>query len=294
MRAWLINASGRAGAFWELTKPGITRLVLITTAAGYYLASLASVDLWLLLQTLVGTGLAAAGTNALNQFWEREADGRMRRTAGRPLPSGRLSPRSALAFAAGISVAGIGYLWASVGFLPAAVVWVSLTSYIFLYTPLKRRTEWATLVGAVPGALPILAGWTAAGGQLNPAAWTLFAILFLWQLPHFLALAWIYRDDYRRGGFATVSVTDAEGRRTGRQAFGYTIALVAVSLLPGILGVVGWLYLAAALTFGVPFLLMSARMALRCDGRHAGRVFLTSVAYLPALLLFMVIDKAVF
>ena len=290
----VIKAGGNARAFWELTKPGITRLVLITTAAGFYLASAGSVDLWLLIQTLLGTGLAAAGTNALNQYWEREADGRMRRTAGRPLPSGRLSERSALLFAAGISVLGIGYLWAAVGLLTAAVVWVSLSSYIFLYTPLKKRTEWSTLVGAVPGALPILAGWTAAGGELNPPAWTLFAILFLWQLPHFLALAWIYRDDYERGGFVTLSVLDSDGQRTGRQAFGYTLALVAVSLLPGMLGIVGWLYSLAALAFGVPFLIVTARMALRCNRVHAGRVFLTSVAYLPALLLFMVIDKAIF
>ncbi len=282
----------RLQAFWELTKPGITRLVLVTTAAGFYLGSRGGVDLLLLAHTLLGTGLVAGGTNALNQYWERDVDARMRRTRKRPLPSGRLSPGAALLFAAGISALGVVYLAAAVNARTAAIVTVSLVSYIFLYTPLKKRTTLATLVGAVPGALPMLAGWAAAGGPIDLRAWVLFAILFLWQLPHFLALAWVYRDDYRRGGLASLDGVDPDGRRTGRQVALYTLALVGVSLLPTLLGLTGGVYLLAALGLGLGFLACGAALALACTDRRAGRLFLASIAYLPLLLVFMVIDKA--
>lgn len=182
----------RLRAYWELTKPGITRLVLVTTAVGFYLGSRSGVNLTLLFHTLLGTGLVAAGTNALNQHWERDVDARMRRTCRRPLPSGRLAPHRALAFASTISVLGIVQLVLAVNVRAALVVTLSLASYVFIYTPLKKRTTAATWVGAVPGALPVLAGWVASGSPVGPAAWALFGILFLWQLPHFLSLAWIY------------------------------------------------------------------------------------------------------
>jgi protoheme IX farnesyltransferase len=284
----------RLRAFWELTKPGITRLVLLTTATGFYLGSRGGVDLLLLGHTLLGTGLVAGGTNALNQYWERDVDARMRRTRRRPLPSGRLAPGQALLFAVAISMLGIVYLGLAVNVRAAAVVTVSLVSYIFLYTPLKKRTTLATLVGAVPGALPMLAGWVAAGGPVGVRAWTLFAILFLWQLPHFLALAWVYREDYRRGGLASLDRADPDGRTTGRQALLYTLALVGVSLLPTLLGLTGAVYLLAAVALGLGFLMCGAGLALACTERRAGRLFMASIAYLPLLLAFMVVDKAGF
>ncbi|OLE49330.1 MAG: protoheme IX farnesyltransferase, partial [Candidatus Rokubacteria bacterium 13_1_20CM_2_69_58] len=182
-------------AFLELTKPRITQLVLLTAAAGFYLGARGTVDLQLLAHTLLGTALVAAGTNAFNQLRERDVDARMRRTQGRPLPSGRVTPRAAGAFAGTISLAGVAYLAWKVNLLTAGLAALTLASYVLLYTPLKRKTSLNTLVGAVPGALPIVGGWTAAGGHLGPAVLALFWILFLWQLPHFLALAWIYRDD---------------------------------------------------------------------------------------------------
>lgn len=282
----------RLRAYWELTKPGITRLVLVTTAVGFYLGSRSGVNLTLLFHTLLGTGLVAAGTNALNQHWERDVDARMRRTCRRPLPSGRLAPHRALAFASTISVLGIVQLVLAVNVRAALVVTLSLASYVFIYTPLKKRTTAATWVGAVPGALPVLAGWVASGSPVGPAAWALFGILFLWQLPHFLSLAWIYRDDYRRGGLATLCSEDPDGRRTGRQAAVYTAALAMVSSLPWLLGLVGRLYLFAAIILGLGFFWFALRLALGCSERRAAYLFRASIAYLPVLLVCMVIDKA--
>lgn len=282
----------RSRAYWELTKPGITRMVLVTTAAGFYLGSQGGVDLPLLLHTLLGTGLVAAGTNALNQYWERDVDARMRRTRRRPLPSGRLAPRAALVFASSISIAGIAHLALTVNLRAALVVSLSLASYVFIYTPLKKRTTTATLVGAIPGALPVLAGWVASGAAVGPGAWALFGILFLWQLPHFLSLAWIYRDDYLRGGLATLCSADPDGRRTGGQAFAYTAALVMVSALPWLLGLAGGLYLLAAVALGLGFLWFAISLALNCTERRAAQLFRASIVYLPVLLILMVIDKA--
>ncbi len=281
----------RARAFWELTKPGITRLVLVTTAAGFYLAS-TTMDWLLLVHALIGTALAASGTNALNQWAERDADARMRRTAQRPLPSGRLGSGEALLFSAGIAVAGLVYLWAFVNLLTVLIVALSLTSYVFVYTPLKRVTWTATLIGAVPGALPILAGWTAAGGSINTLAIVLFLILFAWQMPHFYALAWIYREDYARGGFRMLTVVDPSGQRAARQAVGYTAALVALSLLPVFAGVVNPVYFVGAALLGCAFLGLSlAQLGSRSD-RAAWRLFFGSVVYLPLLLVLLVVTKA--
>lgn len=275
-------------AYWELTKPGITRLVVLTAAAGFLLAARRAIDPALLAHALLGTALVAAGTNALNQWWERDADARMQRTRRRPLPTGRLRPEDAFAFATAIAVAGIVWLAAFVNTLTAALAAVSLVSYVFAYTPLKRRTPLALFLGAVPGALPILGGWTAAGGGLTAPGWVLFGILFLWQLPHFLALGWLYRDDYRDGGFAMLSRFDPDGRRTGRQALFYAAALFVVSLAPARVGLAGTPYVVGAAALGVALLGWSAEMARQPTPTRARRLFLASVLYLPALLLLLV------
>ncbi len=267
--------------------------MLVTAAVGFYLGSRDGLDFGLLFHTLLGTGLVASGTNALNQHWERDIDSRMQRTRGRPLPTGRLHPDEALIFSTAISVIGIAYLAWTVNVEAALVVTLSLASYIFLYTPLKKRTAGATLVGAVPGALPILAGWVAAGGGIGSAAWTLFAILFLWQIPHFLALGWIYREDYQRGGLVALSHSDPRGRRTGQQALLSTALLMGVSALPTLLGLVGMLYLLGALVLGAGFVMYGVALARACTEERAGRLFVASIVYLPLLLLIMVVDKSV-
>lgn len=285
------QVAARLAAFLELTKPRITQLVLLTAAAGFYLGSRATVDLWVLGQTLLGVALVAAGTNAFNQLIERDVDARMRRTLGRPLPSGRLTPRAAAWFAAVISVAGVAYLGLAVNYLTAGLAALTLASYVLVYTPLKRRTTLNTLIGAVPGALPIVGGWTAAGGVLGPAVAALFWILFLWQLPHFLALAWIYREDYRRGGLAMVSVGDPDGRHTGCMAFLYAVVLLPVSVLPTALGVTSARYLFGALVLGLAYAGASGAMTRAATTARARRVFVVSIIYLPALLTLMALDK---
>jgi heme o synthase len=283
--------STHARDYFQLTKPGITRMVLLTTGVGFYIASLADVNWLRLVHTLIGTFLAASGTNALNQYWERDLDGRMARTRNRPLPAGRMEARDALVFALATTLVGTAYLALTVNRITAAVVIASTISYVLIYTPLKRYTTLATIVGAVPGALPILAGWTAARGQLGPEGWALFWILFLWQMPHFLALAWMFREDYRSGGFAMLSVFDPSGGGTGRQALVYALALLPVSLMPTLLGITGATYFFGALVLGIGFTALGAALALRRTERRARRLFLASVLYLPALLLLMVIDK---
>ena len=277
------------GAYWRLTKPGITRLVMITAAAGYWLGARGEPSLAALLHTLLGTGLVVSGTNGLNQWWEREADARMRRTAARPLPAGALRPRRALAFALTIAVLGILWLAASVNVLTAVLAAASLALYILAYTPLKRRSPAALYVGAVPGALPILGGWTAAGAPLDAAGWTLFAILFLWQLPHFLALGWMYRDDYRRAGFRVLSGGDTDGRLTARHAVVCSLALVVVSFVPAVVGLAGVGYLIGAAVLGLAILGWSLLLLRGPTPARARRLFLASVAYLPALLVLLVL-----
>jgi protoheme IX farnesyltransferase len=282
----------RARAYIELTKPGITRMVLLTTAVGFYLGSRGRLDLGLLLHTLLGTALVASGSGALNQWVERDADGRMRRTARRPLPSGRVRGSAALAFATTLALLGTGYLVAFVNVATALVVAVTLLSYIFVYTPLKRRTWLATVVGAVPGALPIVAGWTAAGAALDARAGALFGVLFLWQMPHFFALAWIYREDYVRGGFRMLTAYDPRGTRTGRQIVLYTLGLIGVSLLPYGLGMAGPAYVWGAALLGAGFLALGAALALRRTDGRAWKLFFGSILYLPALLVLLVLSKA--
>lgn len=274
-----------------LTKVRITALVLVTAATGFLLGSIGGLDMPLLGWTLLGTGLAASGAAALNQVVEREFDARMRRTAGRPIPAGRMSAPHGLIVGVVLSLAGVGVLAEFVNLLTAALGLATVLLYVGVYTPLKRMTTLNTIVGAVPGAIPPVMGWTAASGSLGVPAGVLFAILFLWQLPHFLAIAWIFRDDYRRGGFPMLPVVDPEGLTTGHQVALYCAALVPVSLLPTILGLTGPIYFFGALVLGLGFLAFGLRMARNRQGREARGVLLASVTYLPLLLALLVIDR---
>ena len=266
--------------------------MLLTAATGFYLGARDRVDLLLLANTLIGTALVAAGTNAWNQIRERDVDARMARTRRRPLPSGRLSTPAAVWFATGITALGVGYLAATVNLLTAGLAALTFASYVLLYTPLKRKTSLNTLVGAVPGALPIVGGWTAAGGDLGAAVAALFWILFLWQLPHFLALAWLYREDYRASGLRMLSVDDAGGTATGRMALLYAVALLPISLVPTLLGVTGAWYFYGALALGLLYVAAGTGLLVGATPARAWRLFFVSILYLPALLTLMVLDKA--
>ncbi|MBI4502201.1 MAG: protoheme IX farnesyltransferase [Gemmatimonadetes bacterium] len=277
--------------FVELSKPRIVGLVLVTAAAGFYLAAPRGVDVMLLVHLLVGTALVAAGTNALNQVLECDTDRLMRRTARRPLPTGRVSLAAANVFAWTAGVTGVAYLAAFLNLTTAVIAAATLLSYVFVYTPLKRITSLNTLVGCVPGALPILGGWTAAGRPLGIEAWVLFWILFLWQLPHFLALAWLYREDYARAGLRMLSVGDADGRSTFRHAALYAMVLLPVSLTPTVVGISGPWYFFGAVLLSSWLLRVGIRAARERSNAVARRLFLTSVWYLPVLLGLMVANK---
>lgn len=283
----------KLGAFLELTKPGIVRMVLITGGAGFFMGSNGFLRFAPLLWTLFGMGLAAAGACALNEVVERKWDARMRRTASRPLPDGRLGVGEALGYALGLSIAGVAVLAWQVNLRSAALVAATVISYIAAYTPLKRVHWTATLVGAVPGALPILAGWVAAGGRLDGRGLALFGIMFAWQMPHFFALAWMYRDDYRRGGFRMISERDGTGHRTARQIVVWSLTLVAISTLPSVTGISGVAYAVTALLLGAAFLAQALALLRAPSDARALRVFLASVTYLPVLLLAMVLEKLV-
>lgn len=282
----------RAAAFLELTKPGITAYVLLTATTGYVLAGGPVADLRLPALS-AGTALAAGGTNALNQYLERDRDRRMRRTRGRPLPAGKLSPGEGLAFALFIATAGVAILAGAVNPITGLLAGATLVGYAFAYTPLKLRSPLSTLAGAVPGALPILGGWTAATGVVEAGALALFLVLFLWQMPHFLGLGWLLRDDYRRGGFRILAVTDPTGRRTGRRSAAWLLLLVPAAHLPLATGTVsGALYAWASLALGLGYLATGVRMALRPDRKAARAMFLASILYLPALLALLVSARA--
>ena len=279
--------------YLELSKARIVMMVLITTAAGYLIGA-PRVDALALINVLLGTALVAAGTNALNQYVEREHDAKMRRTRLRPLPDGRITPRNALLFSAAIAVIGTLYLGLLVNWLTAALGALTLTSYIFVYTPLKRVSTACTIIGAVPGAIPPLMGFAAATGTLTAAAWIAFGILFFWQLPHFMAISWIYREDYGRAGFVMTSVRDADGVATARQAVLFSLALLAVSIAPAVLGMIGAVYLAVylagALVFGATFIAAALRFFFRRSNHTAMRLFMTSNLYLIAIMLLLVVS----
>ena len=281
----------RAADFLMLTKPRLVTLVLVTTLVGFVVGSPGRVDGLLLLHTIVGTALAAAGALALNQYLERDLDGRMARTRMRPLPDGRMQSIEALAFGVLTSSAGLVYLTLVVSPLTAAVTAVTVGTYLFVYTPLKTRTSFATIAGAIPGALPPVAGWVAARGALGPGAAALFAILFLWQLPHFLALAWMYRDEYAEAGIVVLPSSDPDGSMTGRQMVANLLALMPAALLPNLVGMAGPVYFVGALILGSIFLATGVALAISRSRAGARRVFLASILYLPALLALLAFDR---
>jgi len=275
----------------ELFKARLTFLVLLTTLVGFYIGSPGQVDYLLMLHTILGTALLASGASALNQLWEREYDAKMRRTQDRPLPSGRLQPHFVLALGCTSALLGMLYLAFAVNVQTSLIGACSLATYIFIYTPLKRVTWLNTVVGAVPGALPPLIGWAAARGQVSSEGLTLFGILALWQLPHFLAIAWIYRDEYARAGFKMLPVVDPIGRRTGRQAVLYTLGLVPVSMCPFFLKLAGPVYLFGAVLLGLAFFWCAIQFSRSLTISRARQLFYVSILYLPLLLSVMVLDK---
>lgn len=282
--------------YLELTKPRITAMVLITTVAGFLMAwsshgILAGHRLGLLILTFCSTGLIVGGANALNQYLERESDSLMKRTRMRPLPQKRVLPRHALLFGIGLSIMGVALLALTVNTLSALLALMALVSYVMVYTPLKKITPLNTWVGAVPGAVPPVLGYIAAGGTLGREVALLFAILFLWQLPHFLAIAWIYREDYARAGFAMLTVMDPEGDRTSHHILFFCGALLAVSLLPSLWGLTGRVYFCGALILGLAFSGFGMAMARVRSKVNAWRLFIASDLYLPSLLILMLAGK---
>ncbi len=266
-------------------------LVLLTTVVGFYLGFRGPVNYLLMLSTLLGTALVAGGASALNQLLEREYDAKMRRTQTRPLPSGRLQPQTVLWIGCLSAAAGLVYLAGAVNLTTSLLGACSLLSYLFVYTPLKRVTWLNTAVGAVPGALPPLMGWTAARGELSIEGWALFAILAFWQLPHFLAIAWIYREEYARAGFRMLPAIDPTGHRTGRQAVSHTLGLLPVSLCPFVFRLAGPVYLAGALVLGLAFLWFAMQFSRYLTVPRARQLFFASILYLPLLLGLLVLDK---
>jgi heme o synthase len=281
-----------------LTKPRITWLILMSTAVGYFFGmkhAWRGLPDWLLMfHTLVGTGLIASGTAALNQWYERHADSLMRRTAGRPIPSGKLSANRALWFGITLVIAGFSELVLGVNPLTGLLGAATMGSYLFLYTPLKQRSHLSTVIGALPGAVPPLMGYAASYGGLTSEAWTLFAILFVWQFPHFLAIAWMYRDDYARAGIRMLPVVEPDGMSTSRQIVLYASTLIPVSLFPVLLGMSGRIYLVGSLLLGAWFLYTGVRVAFDRTNVRARQVLLASVIYLPLIYGLMVFDRPSF
>jgi len=274
----------RVGDFVTLTKPGITVMVAITAAVGFYVASHGTFDWRIFVHMLGGTLLSSAGAAAFNMLMERKLDAKMDRTKTRPLPSGRMAPAEAGVFAGILSAAGLVWLAIGVNPLTATLSAATMVSYLVLYTPLKTKSSVCTLVGAIPGALPPVMGWAAARGSVEIGAWILFLILFFWQLPHFLALAWMYREDYARGGFPMLSVEEPTGASSGRQVVLQTLALLVVSVLPFGFQMAGDGYLVAALVLGAAFLGFGVAFAVERSRTRATRLFLASITYLPLLL----------
>src|SRR5881396_2724935 len=282
------DSKTRFADLMELTKPRITFLVLVTTAVGFYMGSSDGVNFLLMFHAIVGTALIASGASALNQYVERHLDARMVRTRNRPLPDGRLQTNEALAFSVAISAGGVAYLLYFVNALTALLGLVTLAGYILVYTPLKTRTALCTLIGAFPGAAPPVMGWTAARGEIDAVALSLFAILFLWQMPHFFAISWIFTEDYTRAGFSM----HMSGESTGRQIIFFCCALIPVSILPTLFGLTGMTYFVGAVLLGFIYLGYGFAVALFRSNTHAHRLLRVSVLYLPALLVRMMVDKA--
>ena len=287
--------SGRSGFIRdlvELVKARLTLLVLLTTAVGFYLGADSPINFAALLHTVFGTAAAAAGAAALNQWWEYKLDALMHRTRSRPVPTGRMRPRDAVILGAALSIFGVAYLAFVCNALSAALAAITIIIYIFAYTPLKRVSTFNTALGAVPGALPPMIGWAAARGTLNAGAWMLFAILFFWQLPHFFAIAWMYRDDYARAGFQMISSDDRTGERSASQSVFFCMLLFIVAGLPAFLGIATVFYLLAELVLGGVFIAVAMRFLKTRATSDARRLFITSIIYLPLLLGALVLGKA--
>jgi protoheme IX farnesyltransferase len=274
-----------------LTKPRITWLILMSTGMGYYFGLTGAINLWALLHTLCGTGLIASGTAALNQWYERDADARMRRTDHRPLPSGQMTPRNAFLFGLALSGAGFIELGLGVNWLSAGLGLFTLVTYLGVYTPLKRISPVSTTLGAIPGAMPPLIGFAAASGTLTAEAWVLYAILFLWQFPHFYAIAWMYREDYERAGIKMLTVVETDGESTVRQLLLFSVLLIPVSLAPRYLDMTGNFYVAGTLAAGVAFVTACVRMSKDRTILKARSVLLVSVVYLPVLYGLLLLDR---
>ena len=280
-----------ASVLSELFKMRLTILVLLTTLVGFYIGFRGQINYVLMFHTLLGTALVASGASALNQLLEREHDSKMRRTEDRPLPSGRLAPENVLIIGGVCSAAGLIYLALAVNLLTALLGALTIGSYLFVYTPLKRVTSLNTAIGAIPGALPPLMGWTAARDEISGAGWSLFAVLFFWQLPHFLAIAWMYRGEYAKAGFVMLPVIDPTGERTGRQALSHTLGLLPISFCPFVFKLVGTTYFIGAFALGLAFLWFAFQFARHLTVPRARQLFYASILYLPLLLGLMVLDK---
>jgi protoheme IX farnesyltransferase len=278
--------------FVTLTKPRVNTLVLVTTIIGFHLGNAGGgVDYALLFNTVVGTFLVASGAAAFNQVLERDIDAKMRRTMGRPLPDGRLSAREATWFATALSATGLLQIGLGANWLAAGLAAATLGSYALVYTPLKRVTSLATVIGAVPGALPPMIGWAASRGSLSREAWVLFAIVFFWQMPHVLAISWMYREDYERGGVRVLPVGDPGGRSTALQMVNYAAALIPVSLLPTVVGLAGRVYFGGAIVLGIGMLALAIRFAQDRTALRARQLFLASLVYLPLLWVLMLANR---
>jgi heme o synthase len=281
----------RASDFVALAKPRLNMLVVASSLAGYVIGGGDMSNAMMVVSTVLGTGLVAGGASGFNQVIERQPDSLMRRTRLRPVPDGRLQPGESLLFAAAMGMSGLVVLGAGVNLLSASVALVTLLIYVLIYTPLKRRSSFATVVGAIPGALPPVIGWAGARGALSEGGWVLFAIVFLWQLPHFLAIAWMYREDYERAGFPMLPVIEPDGRSTGRQAVYYCAALLPVSLAPTLVGLTTTAYFAAALVLGLLFLALTLQFARTRAVPDARRLFFGSIIYLPLLWTVMIVFR---
>jgi len=293
-----MNSSGelalvrsRFADYLALTKPELTFLSVMTAMAGFYMATTGVIDYVLMIHTFLGTAFVGAGAGALNQYIEREYDGMMRRTENRPLPAGRLTPQEVLVFGTSMAIIGLVELTLFTNPLTGFLAAATITSYLFLYTPLKRITPFSTVIGGIPGALPPMMGWTAVRGEITMGAWVLFAILFFWQMPHFFSLAWMYKKDYARAGFPMITVVDSDGTVAGKQILIFSALLLPTAALPAILGMAGLGYLLAGITFSAFFFVCSLQLSLKKSTFWARRVFFASLIYLPALFTIMSVDK---
>jgi heme o synthase len=291
VRSTALPQPSKLSAYVALTKPDVSFLVLMTTGAGFYMGVRGPIPWLHMIHVVFATMLIAAGTAALNHYIERESDRYMRRTATRPLPTGQLTPREALLFGLALSLAGAIDLYFVAGYLPCLLGVLTSLSYLLAYTPLKKRTIWATFIGAIPGAIPPMIGWAAATGKLDAGAWLLFAILFVWQFPHFHAISWMYREDYARAGIQMLPVVDKDGTRTFRQIILYASALVGVSLLPAIMGFAGVLYFFGALVTCLASLQVCLWAASAKSNTRAKWLMHATVLHIPILLSLMMYDK---